>query len=74
MPKKRRKKSNAKSLINKLAHLGASHKKTLAQLKATGNALRSHQVKVVAATKAIRAAKKSRKKTGKKRAKRRVRR
>jgi|WetSurMetagenome_2_1015567.scaffolds.fasta_scaffold25513_4 hypothetical protein len=70
MPK-RRKKSHATSLINKLSHLGASHKKTLAQLKATGMALRAHQVKVVAATKAIRAAKKSRKKTGKKRARRR---
>jgi hypothetical protein len=74
MPKKRRKKSNASSLITKLAHLGASHKKTLAQLTATGNALRAHQVKVVAATKAIRAAKKRGKKVAKKRGKRRARR
>ncbi len=70
MAKKRRKKAvgkSAKGLISKLAHLGASHKRTLKQLTAAGNALRAHQVKVREATKAIREAKKSRKKTTKRR-------
>jgi hypothetical protein len=71
MAKKRRKKAvgkSAKGLISKLAHLGASHKRTLKQLTAAGNALRAHQVKVREATKAIRA---SRKKTAKKRSRKR---